>query len=278
MKKVLLSIAAAVVCAISVNAQDLAKLTELYNNGAAALGNGEKKEALNSFKEVLNGAKALGDEGKELVANCQNIIPSIILSLAKDSYKDGNVDQAIELAKESVSVAKEYGNADVESEATALVGQLAGAKASSLLAAKDYAGAAAAYEELVAADASNGKYYLYLGMAYAGLGDTQKAIKAYESASANGEQDKANSQLSKLFLKDAAAALKVKNYVKALSSSLKSAEYQPSANAYKIAGNASAQLQKYSDAVKYFTKYLELNPNAADAAQVKANIEAFKKL
>ena len=66
MKKLIISLAAALMTAGFVSAQDLATATESYNNGAAQLGEGNKVEALASFKEALTMAESLGEEGSEL--------------------------------------------------------------------------------------------------------------------------------------------------------------------------------------------------------------------
>ena len=54
MKKLIIALAAALMTAGFVSAQDLATATESYNNGAAQLNEGNKVEALASFKEALN--------------------------------------------------------------------------------------------------------------------------------------------------------------------------------------------------------------------------------
>lgn len=278
MKKIAIAIATLFISAFAMSAQNLGEITEVFNNGAAALSNGEKTEALGFFQKAFESAKALGEEGKAIVENCTKIIPEITTSIAKDLFKSGDIDAAVAKLKESVAFAKENGNADAEAEANTLIGQFLSKKGADALNAKDYAAAAAAYKEVLEADATNGTAALRLGMALAGTGDLEAAAEAYKQAAANGQEAAANKQLGNLSLKAAASALKAKDFKTALAKAVESAEINPSANAYKIAGTAAAQLKQYGDAVNYFTKYLEVAPNAADAAQMKANIEAFKKL
>ena len=68
--------------------------------------------------------------------------------------------------------------------------------------------------------------------------------------------------------------LKTKNYADAIAFALKSNEYLENATAMKVAGTAASALQKNEEAIQYLEKYLELSPNAKDAAQMKYTIAA----
>ena len=278
MKKIILTIASLALGAAVMSAQDLKAVSELFNSGAESLNNGAKTEALASFQNALSQATALGDEGKEVVDNCKNIIPNLMISIAKDLFKEDKIDDAIAKAAEALAFAKEFNIAEGIEDATNVIGQFRFQKGNDALNAKDFAGAVEAYRSVLDGDPANGAAALRLGMALAGSGDTAAAEEAYKTAAANGQEAAANKQLGNLALKAAAAALKTKDFQGALENALKSAEFNPSANAFKIAGNAAAQLKKYKEAVEYFGKYLSINPNAADAAQIKTTVEALKKL
>lgn len=277
MKKVILTIASLALGAAVMSAQDLKAVSEIFNSGAESLNNGAKTEALASFQNALSQAAALGDEGKEVVDNCKNIIPNLTISIAKDLFKEGKVDEAIEKAKEALAFAKEYEIAEEVEDASKVIGQFMFQKGNDAFNAKDFAGAAEAYKAVLDADPANGTAALRLGMALAGAGDVTAAEEAFNIAAANGQETAAKKQLGNIALKAAAAALKAKDYQGALDNAVKSAEINPSANAFKIAGNAAAQLKKYKEAVEYFGKYLNISPNASDAAQIKATVEALKK-
>ena len=60
----------------------------------------------------------------------------------------------------------------------------------------------------------------------------------------------------------------------AIANADKSNAYLENATAMKVAGTAASQLKKNEDAIKYLEKYLELSPNAKDAAQMKYTIAA----
>lgn len=277
MKKILFTLAAVILSAGVMSAQDLSQATESYNNGATALSSGEKTQALEFFQTALKQATECGEEGAEVVNNCKNVIPNITLSIAKDLIKAANFDGAVEGLQKAATIAEEFGAADILEEAKGLVPTVLMAKGNNFLKEKNFAGAAEVFKSIVDADATNGMAALRLGMALNSAGDAEGAIAAFTQAVENGQQAAASKQLSTIYLKNAAADLKAKSFDSAIKAALKSAEYSESGNAYKIAGTAANSLGNKADAVKYLSKYLELSPNAADAAQIKAAVEALKK-
>ena len=274
MKKIFLMLVAAAMTALTVSAQDMAQATENYNNGAMELQMGNKDAALGYFQAALTMAEALGDEGVDIVTNCKNTIPVLMASIGKDLVKAENFDAAIEQFNKTIEVAESYGNAEVVEEAKTLIPQVLMSKAGDLLNAKDFAGAAAAYQQVVDADPANGMAALRLGMALGSLGKVEEAEAAYVQAAANGQEANANKQLSNMYVKQAAALLKAKNYQGAVDAALKGNGFLENATAMKVAGTAYSQLKKNAEAVQCLEKYLELSPNAKDAAQMKYTIAA----
>ena len=274
MKKIFLMLVAAAMTALTVSAQDIAQATENYNNGAMELQMGNKDAALNYFQTALTMAEALGEEGAEVASNCKNAIPVLMVSIAKDLIKAENFDGAIEQLNKTIEVAESYGNADVVEDAKTLIPQVLMSKAGDMLNAKNFAGAAETYQQVVAADTTNGMAALRLGMALGALGKNAEAENAYLLAARHGQEKNAMKQLSSTYVKQAAAFLKVKKYQEAVDAALKSNEYQENATAMKVAGTAASQLKKTEDAIKYLEKYLELSPNAKDAAQMIYTIAA----
>ena len=274
MKKIFLMLVAAAMTALTVSAQDINQATENYNNGAMELQMGNKDAALGYFQTALTMAEALGDEGAEIAANCKNTIPALMASIGKDLVKAEDFTNAIEQLKKAAEVAEAYGNAEVIEDVTTLIPQVLMSQAGNLLNAKDFAGAAAIYQQVVDADPANGMAALRLGMALGSLGKTAEAEAAYLQAVENGQEANAKKQLSNMFVKQAAALLKAKNYQGAVDAALKGNDYLENATAMKVAGTAASQLKKNEDAIKYLEKYLELTPNAKDAAQMKYTIAA----
>lgn len=272
MKKIILIAIAAMFAAATVSAQDMAQATETYNNGAVALQMGDNAGALEQFQKALEMGEAAGEEGAELVSNCKDIIPQLMLQIGKDKIKAQEYDEAIAQLESTAAKAKEYGNAGIENDAQELIPQVMMQKANTLLNAKDFAGAAAAYEAIVAGDPTNGTAYLRLGQAYGATGKVAEAEAAYIAAAQNGQEKTANKQLSNLFVKRAAAQLKAKKYDEAIADALKSNEYLANATAMKVAGTAASSLKDNKNAIQYLEEYLKLAPTAKDASTMHYTI------
>jgi len=277
MKKFFLSSIAALISAVYVSAQDMAQATEKAMSANEALKAGDTATALASFKEALKMAKECGEEGQELVATCQNAIPTIMLQDASKFIEAKQYAEAIPALEEVVKVAGEYGAQTVADEATALIPDALMALGGAQFNAKDFENAAATFAKVVAAQPTNGKAALRQGMALANIGKKAEAEAAFAVAVANGEAETANQQLSVMYVKEAAAALKAKDFAAAAAASDKSNSFRENANAYKIAGNAYSQLKKTADAIKNFKKYLELSPSAKDAAQINYTVAALSQ-
>ena len=274
MKKIFMFFAAVVMAAGIASAQDINSVTETYNNGAMELEMGNKEAALGYFQAALTAAEELGEEGLQIAENCKNTIPVLMGSIAKDYIKAEQFDAALEQLNKTIEASELYGNADEAAEAKTLINQTLMAKGNSLINAKDFAAAIEVYNQVMAAEPTNAMAALRLGMAYGATGNTEEAEKAYLVAAENGKEKDAYKQLSNLFVKQAAAVLKSKNYAKAIELALKSNEYLENATAMKVAGTAASALQKNAEAISYLEKYLELSPNAKDAAQMKYTIAA----
>ena len=256
------------------SAQDINSVTETYNNGAMELEMGNKEAALGYFQAALTAAEELGEEGMQIADNCKNTIPVLMNSIAKDYIKAEQFDAALEQLNKTIEAAGLYGNVEVAEDAKALINQTLMAKGNDLINNKDFAGAIEVYNQIMAAEPTNAMAALRLGMAYGAAGNTEEAEKAYLIAAENGQDKNAYKQLSNLFVKKAAAVLKTKNYAQAVEFALKSNEYLENATAMKVAGTAASALQKNAEAIQYLEKYLELSPNAKDAAQMKYTIAA----
>ena len=247
MKKIIFIALSFILSAGIVSAQDMATATETYNSAAGAVSMGDYQSALGYFQQALEMGEACGEEGAELVANCKSYIP-----------------QAIEQLAATVAKAEEYSNPDMAASASELIPQVYMQQGNDLLKVKDFAGAAGSYQKAVDADTTNGMASLRLGMALASAGDIAGAEAAYNAAIRHGQQSNAVKQLSNMYLKLAAASLKAKTYEDAVAYALAANEYMQNATSMKIAGTASAQLQKNTDAIAYLEQYTLLSPNARD--------------
>ena len=274
MKKLLVAIVALGFAALA-SAQDFNAAIDVFNAGATALEGGNKVEALAQFRSALTQFEACeGDEAAEMIDKCKDIIPNTLLSIAKEQINEADYDKAIASLAEVQTIAKDFGKDEIVADAAALVPNVYLRKGSTLLKDKDFAGAAAAFKEVVALTPEDGQAFLLLGQAQMQNNDLAAATEALEKAAQFGKADQANKLLGTAYLKEGQAALKAKKFADAIAALEKSNGYVESANAYKLLASAQTQAGKSKDAIASYKKYLEVSPNAKDAADIMFTIAA----
>ena len=275
MKRIFLLFSAAVMSVGMASAQDINKAIEAANSGNEAFQMGEYQLAIDAFKNSLAIAEGLGEQGAEHAGTCKTAICNIYLAFAKNLIKSSDFDGALVKLEETISVANGYGATDTAEEANKLIPQVYMQKGNTALKAKDMEGAIAAYVKVVELDPTNGDAYLRIGRAYAASGKLEEAVAAYETAATNGEEADAKKQLSTLFLKKAQASLKAGANQEVIDYALKANSYLENANAYKLAASAAQKLKNNAQCIEFYEKYLEIKPNAKDAAGVTFTIAAL---
>ena len=274
MKKLLVVFVALGFAALA-SAQDFNAAIDVFNAGATALEGGNKVEALAQFRSALTQFEACdADEAAEMIGKCKDIIPNTLLSIAKEQINEADYDKAIATQAEVQSVAKEFGKDEIVADAAALVPNVYLRKGSTLLKDKDFAGAAAAFKEVVALTPEDGQAFLLLGQAQMQNNELAAATEALEKAAQFGKADQANKLLGTAYLKEGQAFLKEKKFADAIAALEKSNSYAESANAYKLLASAQTQAGKSKDAIASYKKYLEVSPNAKDAADIMFTIAA----
>lgn len=274
MKKLFVVLAAFALTVAGAAAQDYNAAIEAYNNGAQAL-EVNKEDALVQFRTALQMFEACEDaEAAEMVGKCKEIISGTMLSIAKEKINNADYDAAIASLKETANVASGYGLEEIAKEANDLIPNAWLRKGSTLLKAKDFAGAAVALKEVVAINAEDGQTWLLLGQALMQSGDNDGAIEALGKAAEFGKAEQANKMLSNLYLKQGGALLKANKTADAIAAFEKSNEYLENAQAYKLLASAQMKSGKNAAAIEAYKKYLELAPDAKDASDVKFTIAA----
>lgn len=276
MKKIFVSIATILLACGAAFAQDLSEATETAKLAVETFESGNKDEALTLFNQALELATACGEAGSDIVQQCKQAIPNVMLSIAKEAYNDKKFEGAAALFEETVAIAEKYEMYDVADEAIGLIPRALFGHANTLLNDKNYLGAIEAYTKVIEKDPENANAVLRLGMAYTGAGNVEEAISSLLRAKDMGKEKEAVKQLTNIYTKQAAAALKGKKYADAINTALKIIEINPeNAQAYQIAGQASQLAGKVSDAMEYFEKYLEIAPNAKNAGQIAYTLGAL---
>ncbi len=274
MKKVSVVIAAFIAAAAVASAQDYNAGIEAFNAGATALQT-SKTEALGSFRAALTQFEACEEEeAAEMVAKCKEIIPETILSIAKEQINGSEYDNALTTLAEAVAVAKEYGIENTATEAKELIPNVYMRKGSTLIKEKNFADAVAAFKEVVNLEPDNGQAFLLLGQATLQTGDADAAVEALKKASELGQEAKAGKLIANTYLKKGQALLKAGKNADAIAALEESNKYVESANAYKLIASALTKSGKTQDSIAAYKKYLEISPNAKDAADIIFTIAA----
>ncbi len=273
MKRIVLTLATLCLAAGVSFAQDLNAAVDAFNAGATAL-ESNKTEALAQFRTALAQAQACeGEEAADLVAKCKEVIPNTLLSIAKEQINEANYDAALATLAEVKTVAAEYEAAEAATEAGSLVSNVLLRKGTGLLKAKDFAGAVAAFQEAVNANPEDGQAQLLLGQANLQSGNADAAIEALTKASELGESQ-AGKLLATTYLKKGMALVKAGKNAEAIEALEQSNSYAESANAYKLIASAYTKSGKSGQAIEAYKKYLEIAPNAKDAADIMFTIAA----
>lgn len=288
MRKAFTFAAAILLCGTLVSAQDFQKVTELAKQANEELVGGNAQAAINNFKAAIDGAASCTEDGvADLVANCKKGIALANNSLANTMIEGGQLEEALKQLEATMAAAVEAGDEElaqkVDQKTTQLHQALANAKINAAKTAADPATKVATYKEALAhldialeKDGENGKLYLQKGQILGSIGDKAAAVESFLKAKELGMETVADKQLSTIFVKEAAAKLKAKDFKGAIDAAMKSNEYFESANAYKIAGTAANGMKDLEHAAEYLGKYIELAPNAKDVEQMKAAVAAIK--
>ncbi len=274
MKKLFAALGTLALAAAVASAQDYNAGIEAFNAGATALET-NKTEALNSFKSALAQFQACEEEeAAEMVTKCKEIIPNTILSIAKEQINGAEYDSAVETLAQAEAVAKEYGNDGIAAEAAGLVPNVYMRKGSSLIKAKDFANAIPALKKVTELTPEDGQAFLLLGQATMQTGDLDGAIASFLKANEFGQEAKTGKLLSNCYLKKGQAAMKANKNDDAIAAFEESNKYLETANAYKLIANIYTKSGKSANAIEAYKKYLEIDPNAKDSADIILTIAA----
>ncbi len=274
MKKIILTLAVALATFCFAKAQDIETAVNVYNEAATMVNEGNLADALPKFIECLEMAQTLGEEGANVVSDCQNIIPQIYMKLGEAAAEESDFDTAVENFRKVVETATEYdNNYDAIERAEGLIPKMLMAKGGAMLNAKNFAEAAKAFEAVVAIDSTNTTAMMRLGHSQVGCGDVDLAIETFTAAAekagegSNIEKD-AKKQISNCYLKKAVACQKAKDNRGCMENAQRSAQAMDSPNAEKLIGVSALNLKQYDTAISAFEAYLALAPNAQDKGQI----------
>lgn len=273
MKRIFVVLAALGLSAAVAGAQDFNAAVDAFNAGAQAMET-NKTEALAQFRTALEQAQACTEEeAPEFVAKCKSAIVGALVSIAKDQINEDAYDDALATLAEAKTTAAEYEETEAAQELDTLIPNVYMRKGATQLKAKDAAGAAATFKELVALTPEDGQANLLLGQALMQSGNMNGAIESLTKANELGEEN-APKLLSTAYLRQGQALLKGGKNNEAVEAFEKSNSYAESGNAYLLMASALTKSGKSAKAIDAYKKYLELSPNAKNAADIIFTIAA----
>ena len=253
MKKILLSLCSLLAAFTVASAQDVNEATDVYNKAVEKYSMRELEAALQNFVKAHELAKQCGEDGAEIVADCENNIPGLGNQIANDLAEKGDYAKGVAVLKEVVEICTKLGLVEDADRLTKRIPQFFLQQAGQFVKVKDYTQAITAYNNVLSYDPTNGSAFLQLGQVLLATGDEQGGLNALESAIKNGQEKKASRQLANYFLKKAKSASTAKNYESALENAKKALTYNPEeANAYYLGGIAAQALTKNAEAISLF--------------------------
>ena len=274
MKKLFAVLAALGLAAVVAGAQSLNEAKEAFNSGVEAMET-SKTEALAKFQSALEIANQCTEEedAAEFIGTCKTAITGAMVSIAKEQINEAAYDEALATLSQVKATAADFGQDEVIAEADNLIPNVYMRKGSTLLKNKDFAGAADAFKSVVAVKPDDGQAYLLLGQSLMQTGAMDEAIEALTKANELGEGNAAK-LLSTAYLKEGQALLKAGKNLEAVEALEKSNSYVESGNAYKLIASAYTKAGKSAKSIEAYKKYLEVSPNAKDAADIMFTIAA----
>ena len=274
MKKLFAVLAALGLAAAVAGAQSLNEAKEAFNNGVTAMET-SKTEALAQFRSAYEMALKCTEEedAPEFIGTCKTAITGALLSIAKEQINEAAYDEALATLKEAKATAADFEQEEVISEVNDLIPNVYMRKGSILLKNKDFAGAAEAFKDVISLKADDAQAFLLLGQAQLQAGIMDAAIEALTKANELGESN-ATKLLSTTYLKQGQALMKAGKNAEAIDAFEKSNSFVENGNAYLLMANALTKTGKSAKSIEAYKKYLELTPNAKNAADIIFTIAA----
>lgn len=277
---------------------DINKGIELQNQALEAYEAKQYDQAIQYGNEAYKIAAEAGEEGADVKANMEKLIPQAYLGKANNLVIEKQYENAIAAFNEAKTVADKYNAESVKENIAEAFPKVYMAMGKDSYDANDFDAAVTSLTKAVELDPNNSQVYLMLGAAYMKKGDMdgaeQSFAKCAETATTAGNEavaKNANTQLSNVYLMKASAASKAKKWSDMLTFADKSLAANESLNGYKLKAGAAAQLKRWDAVIEAYDKVVSMGKesdkptayyNIAVAYQEKNNTtkacEFYKKL
>jgi tetratricopeptide (TPR) repeat protein len=262
--KILFTTLLVVACTGFLQAQELNDAIEAYNLGATAAQEGNYVTAIEHLNRALDLGSALGEEGLSVVTDCKSLIPQLYLRQGKELAAGGQGPEALPFLDKAIETAYAYGLDGIPEEANDLKSKVFYIIANEAFGSKDFGAAIESFQKVLELDPSNGIAYLRLGQASANSGKEEEAIIALEKAAELGQGANANMLLASIYLKQAVAAQKGKEWEQVFDAAQKATIYADNVQSNKLLGLAAMELKRFPEALEAWEKVMNADPGAKD--------------
>ncbi len=262
-------------------AQTLTEAIEAFNAGAEALNAGDNAAAIEKFENCIVVCEGVGTEADEHKLKAQGLLPNLYYSVALDSYKAKQMDDAIKGLEKTIEVAQKYEDVSTEDKAKENLPKFYYAQALESYKAKDYVNAKPKFAKAVEIDPEYINAYFYLGLSEKNLGNEDEMISTFNKIveigpESNSTVKKAVETLGNHYQNTAKKAINSRDFKTAAESFESSLKYvEADADTYYYITMSYNSLEDWDKAIENGVKAVEIA--TGDEEEVaKVNYELAK--
>ncbi|MBA7566050.1 hypothetical protein ES708_07737 [subsurface metagenome] len=201
-----------------------------YNEGAQLIKT-DPAGAIEAFNKCIKLCDAVGDEAGETRVLAETQLPGLFYKIAMESYKQKNIEEAIERFKKTEEVADKYNNSSIQAKANKIIPQLYMVLGNSLM-KQNPQEALENLDKAIELNPNLTKAYLSKGLIYKGLGDEEnmkaslsKTIEVGFASNDIETANKAEQVLRTFFFNNAVKSLRAGNMAEAEAGFKSAVEY-----------------------------------------------------
>lgn len=215
--------AAAMMMAVTANAQDVNELINKFNAAAELTTEKKYAEAGKAFEEIISEAAEYGDEANEVMQNARKMVGQSYYRAGMADARDKKYESAVANFEKAISLGERYGDIKSATDSKTRVSQVYSVMGAGAFNSKDYAKAIEIFAKGYAANPNDTKLALNLAKSYSESGDLEKGEEIYNNLIELGKThskyeeaaDKAYEELSYYKTLDISEAIQAKDFAKA---------------------------------------------------------------
>lgn len=214
---------AAMMIAVSANAQDVNELIEKYNAAAELVNQQKYAEAGKSLEGIIREAAEYGDEGDEVGKGAKQLVAQSYYRAGMADARAKNFESAVTNFEKAISLGGKYGDAKSANDSKTRLSAVYSIMGAGAFNGKDYAKAIEIFAKGYEINPNDTKLALNLAKSYSENGDLEKGEEIYNSIIELGKQHtkyadaaaKATEDLAYYQTLDINKAIEAKDFAKA---------------------------------------------------------------